>query len=77
MKQFWPLEFIDGVENPYWETKRELFENTAHRYTLSGTMSEWQERIPQALIIPVSAKERFNIDSVLNAVISKLPVSPL
>ena len=38
MKQFWPLEFIDGVENPYWETKRELFENTAHRYTISGTL---------------------------------------
>ena len=40
------------------------------------TMSEWQERIPGALIIPVSAKEKFNIDSVLNAVISRLPVSP-
>ena len=38
MKQFWPLEFVDGVENPYWETNRELFENTAHRYTLSGTL---------------------------------------
>lgn len=37
-KQFWPLEFIDGVENPYWEINRELFENTAHRYTLSGTL---------------------------------------
>ena len=37
------------------------------------TMSEWQERIPGALIIPVSAKEKFNIDSVLNAVISRLP----
>ena len=39
-------------------------------------MAEWKERVPSALIIPVSAKERFNIDSVLNAVISKLPVSP-
>lgn len=38
MKQFWPLEFINGVENPYWETNRELFENTAHRYTLNGTL---------------------------------------
>lgn len=40
------------------------------------TMSEWQERLPKALIIPVSAKEKFNLDSVLNAVISRLPVSP-
>jgi len=38
MKQFWPLEFINGVENPYWEINRELFENTADRYTFSGTL---------------------------------------
>ena len=38
MRQFWPLEFVDGVENPYWETNRELFENTAHRYTFTGTL---------------------------------------
>ncbi|MGM9752954.1 MAG: SusC/RagA family TonB-linked outer membrane protein [Candidatus Cryptobacteroides sp.] len=37
-KQFWPLEFVNGVENPYWEINRELFENTAERYTLSGTL---------------------------------------
>ena len=39
-------------------------------------MSYWQELLPDALVIPVSAKERFNLDSVLNAVVSKLPVSP-
>ncbi|MCM1501234.1 MAG: SusC/RagA family TonB-linked outer membrane protein [Bacteroidales bacterium] len=38
MKQFWSLEFINGVENPYWEINREMFENTAHRYTISGTL---------------------------------------
>lgn len=44
--------------------------------TVIRLMSEWQERLPDALIIPVSAKEKFNLESVLNAVISKLPVSP-
>jgi len=44
--------------------------------TVMRLMSEWQERLPDALILPVSAKEKFNLDSVLNAVISKLPVSP-
>lgn len=39
-------------------------------------MAEWQEKVPQALVIPVSAQEKFNIESVLNAVISRLPVSP-
>ena len=38
MKQFWPLEFITGVENPWWITNRELFENTAHRYTFNSTL---------------------------------------
>ena len=40
-KQFWDLTFMDGVENPYWEVNRELFENTAHRYTLNGTL-RWE-----------------------------------
>ena len=39
-------------------------------------MGWWQEKQPSSLIIPVSAKEKFNIESVLNAVVSKLPVSP-
>ena len=41
MAQFWDLNFLDGAQNPYWETNRNLFENTAHRYTLNGTL-KWQ-----------------------------------
>ncbi|MEG0789384.1 MAG: SusC/RagA family TonB-linked outer membrane protein [Alistipes sp.] len=37
-EQFWGLEFINGVENPYWVTNRELFENTAQRYTFNATL---------------------------------------
>ncbi|MGN1215223.1 MAG: GTPase Era [Candidatus Cryptobacteroides sp.] len=36
----------------------------------------WQETLPGAHVIPVSAKEHFNLDSILNAIVSKLPVSP-
>ena len=36
----------------------------------------WQETLPGAVIIPVSAKEHFNLESVLDAIVSKLPVSP-
>lgn len=39
-------------------------------------MKYWQELLPEATVIPVSAKERFNLDSVLNAIVSKLPLSP-
>lgn len=36
----------------------------------------WKERLPKALIIPVSAKEKFNLESVFNAILANLPVSP-
>ena len=37
-EQFWGLEFINGVENPYWVTNRELFENNMQRYTFNATL---------------------------------------
>ena len=43
---------------------------------VTGLIAYWQEKLPQALVIPVSAKEKFNLESVLNAIVSKLPVSP-
>ena len=36
----------------------------------------WKEQIPAAEVIPASALERFNLDSILNAVVSRLPVCP-
>ena len=39
-------------------------------------ISYWNETIPGATVIPVSAKERFNLESVLEAIVDKLPVSP-
>ena len=39
-------------------------------------MSWWKEQLPNATIIPASARERFNLDSILNAVVEKLPECP-
>ena len=36
----------------------------------------WKEQLPQAEVIPASAQERFNLESILEAVRSKLPVCP-
>ena len=36
----------------------------------------WKEQIPNAEVIPTSALERFNMDSILDAVVSRLPVCP-
>ena len=39
-------------------------------------MQYWKEQLPKALVIPVSAQERFNLDSVLEAVKERLPECP-
>lgn len=39
-------------------------------------MQYWQTQLPKALVIPVSAQEKFNLDSVLEAVKERLPECP-
>jgi len=39
-------------------------------------IKEWEERIPAAKVIPVSALHHFNLETVFEALIEKLPVSP-
>jgi GTP-binding protein Era len=43
---------------------------------VGALLAEWKERLPEADVIPVSAKEKFNLDSVLDAIVAKLPASP-
>ena len=39
-------------------------------------MAWWKERVPEAVIIPASAQEKFNLDSIMDAIVSRLPVCP-
>ena len=39
-------------------------------------MEYWKQQLPEALIIPASAQERFNLDSIFDAIVSRLPVCP-
>ena len=39
-------------------------------------MKEWQERLPAAQVFPASAQEKFNLESILAAVVEKLPECP-
>lgn len=39
-------------------------------------MAWWQEHVPAATVIPASASEKFNMESIFDAVISRLPVCP-
>lgn len=43
---------------------------------VTALIDHWQNELPEAIVIPVSAKELFNLDSVLDATTSRLPVSP-
>lgn len=39
-------------------------------------MAWWQEHVPAATVIPASASEKFNMESIIDAVVSRLPVCP-
>ena len=39
-------------------------------------MEYWKEQLPKAVIIPASAQEKFNLDSILDAIVERLPVCP-
>ncbi len=41
-----------------------------------GLESWWKEQLPGAEVILASARERFNLDKILDAVVSRLPVCP-
>ena len=42
---------------------------------LEALAAEWQERLPQAIVIPASAKEGFNIGGIFDRIVSLLPES--
>ena len=39
-------------------------------------MDWWQEKVPAAIIIPASAQENFNLETIMNTVVEHLPESP-
>ena len=44
--------------------------------TVLRLIEEWQQLVPGAEVFPVSAKERFNLEGILETIIGKLPVCP-
>ena len=43
---------------------------------LEEKVAYWQEKVPNALVYPISALENFNVQNVLEKIIEILPVSP-
>ena len=44
--------------------------------TVLRLMAWWQEQLPGAVIFPVSAKEKFNLENVYQAILERLPEAP-
>ncbi len=44
--------------------------------TVNRLVGDWQDALPGATVIPISALERFNLDPVFQLVLEKLPESP-
>ena len=39
-------------------------------------MQWWKEQLPEALIFPASAQEKFNLENIFDAIVGNLPMSP-
>ena len=39
-------------------------------------MGWWKEQLPNAIIFPASAQEKFNLDNIFDAIVGNLPVAP-
>ena len=44
--------------------------------TVTALMQWWQKELPRAVIFPVSAKEKFNLENIYETIVENLPVSP-
>lgn len=44
--------------------------------TIKDKIAYWQNQIPSATIVPTSATERFNVDTIFDLILQKLPENP-
>lgn len=48
----------------------------SNQQSVSELMDQWRELVPNAVIFPASAQEKFNLDNIFDAVVANLPESP-
>lgn len=84
------LYVTDTIESPEknseWIEKLSLLEcpvivvinkiDISDQKTVIEKMGFWQERLPKAEVIVASAEQKFNLDKILDAVVSRLPQCP-
>lgn len=50
--------------------------DVSDQQTVLALIEEWQALVPKATVFPASAKERFNLDNIFDAIVGALPVNP-
>lgn len=50
--------------------------DTSDQQTIKDKIAYWQNQIPAATIVPTSATERFNVDTIFDLILQKLPENP-
>ncbi len=50
--------------------------DTSDQEILEEKMSYWKDKVPNALVYPLSALEKFNVDTVFDKILELLPESP-
>lgn len=68
------IEKVNQTESPVLLLINKI--DLINQEKLEELVDKWHEIIPKAAIYPISAKERFNIDTVLKRVLELLPDSP-
>jgi len=71
------MEFIERMNNvsiPVLIVINKI--DLSNQMALEELYEKWSNLVPKAEIFPISAKEKFNIDSLFNKIVSLIPESP-
>ena len=68
------FEKIKNTETPLLLLINKI--DLAEQKEVEKQINHWNERVPNAEILPISALNKFNIDKILERIIELLPVSP-
>ena len=50
--------------------------DTSNQESVEDSVAYWQKKVPNALVLPISALQNFNIDTAFSKIIELLPASP-
>ncbi len=73
-KNYRYIEKLKKIECPVIVVVNKI--DISDQQTVMDLMKAWQQELPHATVLPVSAKERFNLENVFDTIVSNLPEAP-